>query len=192
MLQGNLFAHDRNASGIRDFEHIDASQKRRLARARRAEDRDHFSLVGRQRYTVEDLQVTEVFPDVCQLNSWASRVRHGFRLFDRRDRTCVSFASLGPQSPFEQREETRNDEVEDEVDCAGTGKNLDGAIAFRDQFRGNSGDFHDGDGGRERRRLDHQDHFIAVAWQHLAYRLRDDDPPEQFTLPIPQALAASI
>src|SRR5450830_126551 len=62
--QLELFAGHHNAALVRFFQQVDAAQKRALAGPRTADDADHVTGMGGQRYTFEYFDTAEAFVNV--------------------------------------------------------------------------------------------------------------------------------
>ena len=59
-------AGDRHHAFVRRLEQIDAAQKRALARAGRAEDRDHVAVVRGQRHALQHFELAEALVHRCR------------------------------------------------------------------------------------------------------------------------------
>ena len=78
-FEPDLLAADADLAGIGHFEHVDAAEHRRLARARGAEDRDHVALARVERNALQHFERAEALAQALHLHG----TRRGGRGCDR-------------------------------------------------------------------------------------------------------------
>src|SRR5207248_8102812 len=86
-------AFDGDAAGVVALQSRNGAEDRRLARSRRAHDRDDFAAMRREADAAQDLARASAQADVLDVEYWRRNRRHAVAAFQRRSRRDASAAS---------------------------------------------------------------------------------------------------
>ena len=168
-------AGDRHLARVGRLEQVDAAQKRALAGAGRAEDRDDVAILGGERDALEHLQRTKSLVHVLD---GQGRGRCGGHVMGSPVSSDAR-AQMRRQAPLEAQESGAEDVIDGEINGAGQDQRQVGDQRVVADLERHAQHVPERDQRDERGRLDHRDHLGRVGGQRVPERDRKDDAPEE-------------